>query len=282
MTKNIKNKYPKIGLALSGGSALGICHIGVIKALRENKISVDCVSGTSAGAIAAVCLAFGIPMKKMVDISKKVSWASVSKFGYSKMGINSNKPVGEMIDEIINGAKIEDAKIPLAIVATDVDTGQKIILKKGNVAEAIMASTCLPGFFIPVEIKGRKLVDGGLVENLPVSPLNEMKVDIKIGVNLKHWRKLKKSRNILDVIANSYSILTGAQEKFIPGQADILIEPHLERFFSSDFEKADELMEEGYRAANLVIPEIKSLINNKTKQQKGFFRKIIDFFSSRK
>jgi len=282
VTKNIKNKYPKIGLALSGGSALGICHIGVIKALRENKISVDCVSGTSAGAIAAVCLAFGIPMKKMVDISKKVSWASVSKFGYSKMGINSNKPVGEMIDEIINGAKIEDAKIPLAIVATDVDTGQKIILKKGNVAEAIMASTCLPGFFIPVEIKGRKLVDGGLVENLPVSPLNEMKVDIKIGVNLKHWRKLKKSRNILDVIANSYSILTGAQEKFIPGQADILIEPHLERFFSSDFEKADELMEEGYRAANLVIPEIKSLINNKTKQQKGFFRKIIDFFSSRK
>ena len=282
MTKNIKNKYPKIGLALSGGSALGICHIGVIKALRENKISVDCVSGTSAGAIAAVCLAFGIPMKKMVDISKKVSWASVSKFGYSKMGINSNKPVGEMIDEIINGAKIEDAKIPLAIVATDVDTGQKIILKKGNVAEAIMASTCLPGFFIPVEIIGRKLVDGGLVENLPVSPLNEMKVDIKIGVNLKHWRKLKKSRNILDVIANSYSILTGAQEKFIPGQADILIEPHLERFFSSDFEKADELMEEGYRAANLVIPEIKSLINNKTKQQKGFFRKIIDFFSSRK
>ena len=273
-----KKKYPKIGLALSGGSALGICHIGVIKAFRENKIPIDCVSGTSAGAIAAVCLAFGIPMKKMVDISKKVNWASISKFGYSRMGINSNHPVGEMISEIIDGAKIEDAKIPLAIMTTDVDSGEKIVLKKGSVAEAIMASTCLPGFFIPVEIKGKKLVDGGLVENLPISPLYKMKADIKIGVNLKHWRKLKKSHNVLDVIANSYSILTGAQEAFVPAQADILIEPHLEKFFTSDFKKADKLIEEGYRAAKFVMPQIKKLINDKREQQKGFFQKIADFF----
>lgn len=282
MPRRNKKKYPKIGLALSGGSALGICHIGVIKAFRENKIPIDCVSGTSAGAIAAVCLAFGIPMRKMVDISRKVNWANISKFGYSRMGINSNRPVGEMISEIIDGARIENAKIPLAIMATDVDSGEKVVLRKGNVAEAIMASTCLPGFFIPVEIKGKKLVDGGLVENLPISPLNKMKVDIKIGVNLKHWRKLKKSRNVLDVIANSYSILTGAQEAFIPAQADILIEPHLEKYITSDFKKADKLIEEGYKAAKLAMPQIKKLISDKKERKKGFFQKIVDFLGDGK
>lgn len=275
--KKNKKKYPKVGVAFSGGSALGIAHVGAIKAMMENKIPIDCVSGTSAGAVAAVCVAFGIPMKKMIDLAEKLSWSEVSRFGYSKMGLSSNRPVGEIIIEMIGNARIEDAYIPLAIMATNIDTGEKVILRKGNVAEAVMASACLPGVFIPVEIKRKKLVDGGLVENLPLSPLKKMGAEIRIGVNLGHWRTLKKSHNILEVITNSYSILTSTQSASIPGQAEVLIEPHLEKFTSSDFKKADALMEEGYRAAKLMMPEIKKQLFAQAVLSEGFFQKAIQF-----
>ncbi|HRZ95255.1 MAG TPA: patatin-like phospholipase family protein [Candidatus Moranbacteria bacterium] len=280
MFKKNKKKYPKIGVAFSGGSALGIAHVGVIKALMKNKIPIDFVSGTSAGAVAAVCVAFGVPLKKMIEVSERLSWSNVSRFGYSKMGLNSNRPVGEIIKELIGDVRIEDAYIPLAIVAANIDTGEEVVLRKGSVAEAVMASTCLPALFIPIKIKGKKLVDGGLVENLPLSPLKKMGAQLKIGVNLGHWRTLKKSHNILEVITNSYSILTRTQQAFIPGQAEILIEPHLEKFTSSDFKKADALMDEGYRAASLMIGEIKKRLNPEKEEVASFFEKIANFFKA--
>jgi len=278
MPEKNKKKPLKVGLALSGGSALGICHAGAIKALREHRITIDCVSGTSAGAIAAVCLAFGVPFKKMTEVTRELNWSNISTFGYSKMGINSNRPVGEIIRNLIGNARIEEAFIPLAIVATDIETGQEVILRKGNVAEAVMASTCIPGVFIPIDIKGRKLVDGGLTENLPLSPLKSMGVDVRIGVDLGRWRTLKKPHNIVEVITNSYSILTTSQNISIPAQAEILIEPHLEKFTSSDFEKYDQLLEVGYQATERKIAEIKKYLDVCPHKLESFGAKIINFF----
>ncbi len=275
-----KKIYPKVGLALSGGSALGISHIGAIKALSEHKIPIDCVSGTSAGAIAAVGLAFGIPTKKMIELSRNLNWSSISKFGYSRLGLNSNEPVCDIIREMIGRARIEDAQIPLAIIATNIDTGEKVILKKGSVAEAIMASTCLPGLFIPVKIKGKKLVDGGLVENLPLSPLKKMGAEVRIGVDLGHWRTYKKTRSVIDVVTNSYGILIKPQCFMTEHKAEILIEPHLEKFSPSDFDKVNELMEAGYRAAKLAMPEIRKQLGIGASDPERIFRKIVRFLNS--
>jgi len=199
--KNIKikkqNKFPKVGLALSGGSALGSVHIGVIKSLAKHKIPISCVSGTSAGAVIAACLAFDVPLEKIIKVSKKLSWSDISKFGYSKFGLKSNEPFGKMVRETIGDVRIENARIPLAIVATDIDTGEKVVFRKGSVVKALMASACIPAFFIPVRIGKKKLVDGGLVENLPMSTLRGMGAEIKIGVDLGHWRTRKKTKNIL-------------------------------------------------------------------------------------
>jgi NTE family protein len=278
MINKEKNNHPKIGLALSGGSALGMAHIGVIKSLSENSILIDCVSGTSAGAIAAACLAFEVPLEKMIEISKKINWSNISEFGYSKFGLNSNRPISEMIIEIMGDVKIEDAKIPLAIVATDIDTGEEVIFHEGNLTEAIMASTCLPGIFVPVEVKGKRLVDGGLIENLPLSPLKKMGAKIRIGVNLKHWNNYKKTSNVFDVISNSYNILSRSQDYSIANQAEIIIEPRLGKFDSSDFEKFDALLEEGYKASNRMIPKIKKYLNQDISNQNSFFQKIVNFF----
>jgi NTE family protein len=271
----------RVGLALSGGSALGIAHIGVVDALQKNNIAIDCVSGTSAGAIVASGLAFGVPLDKMIELSRELSWANLSRFGYSKLGLNSNKPVGAIIDEMIGrGARIEDAKIPLAIIATDIDTGEKIVFKEGSVAEAVMASTCLPGFFVPVKINNRRLVDGGLVENLPLSPLKEMGADICVGVDLGFFRNLKKARNIVDVITNSYSILLKPQDDLLSGKTEFLIRPHLEKFHSSDFKKSTNLIDLGYQSALEIIPKIKKCLKIKTEkeQPKSFWKKIYNLF----
>lgn len=280
MSKGKKQKQPKVGLALSGGSALGIAHIGAIKALRENKVPIDFLSGTSAGAIVATALAFGVPLKKMIEMSRRLSWSNLSRFGYSKLGLNSNAPVGDIISEMIGrGAKIEDAKIPLAIIATDIDTGEKVIFRKGSVAQAVMASTCLPGFFIPTKVGGKKLVDGGLTENLPLSPLKKMGAEIRIGVDLGHFRTFKKTHNILDVITNSYNILIKPQENISPHDAEVLIEPHLEAFHSSDFKKVDALMDAGYQATELMLPKIKKQLGVSPIKvaSKGFWKKVGDF-----
>ena len=279
MPKKKKRKCPKVGVAFSGGSALGIAHIGAIRALRENKIPIDCVSGTSAGAIVAAALAFGVPLEKMIELSSRLSWSNLAQFGYSKLGLNSNRLVGEIMIELVGDKKIEDALIPLAIIATDIDTGEKIIFRKGSVAEAIKASTCLPGFFIPTKIKGRKLVDGGLTENLPLSPLKRMGAEMRIGVDLGHFRTFKKTHNVLDVITNSYNILIKPQENIPAEDVEVLIEPHLEKFRSTDFKKVAELMQAGYHATKLKIPQIKKYLGRKEKVAlKSFWQKLVDFF----
>lgn len=271
---------PKVGLALSGGSALGISHIGALRCLIDRNIPIDFISGTSAGSVVAAAYAFGVPFEKMIEISRRLSWSNVSKFGYSKLGLNSNEPVGDIIEEMIGNAKIEDALIPLAIVATDIDTGEKVVFRKGSVAQAVRASTCIPAFFVPVEIGKRRVVDGGLVENVPMSPLKEMGADLLIGVNLGHWRTFKKTHNVLDVITNSYSIMLRPQMAPSFFEGSIMIDPHLEKYRASDFEKADDLMKVGYEAANKMVARIEKQLQEKEPVvQKGFLQKLKDFFS---
>lgn len=275
-----KRKKPmngvKVGLALSGGSAVGIAHVGAVRALREADITIGSVAGTSAGAVVAACVAFEIPEERMVEVSRRLSWSNISDFGYSKLGLNSNKPVGKLIEELIGDVLIEDAPIPLAIVATDIDTGEKIVFRKGNLAEAVMASTCIPGFFVPVEIGGRRLVDGGIVENLPLPSLSRSRTDVRIGVDLGYWRTIHAAKNVLDVVTNSYAILVRSQGGGSPAIRDdgIVVRPHLEGFTISDFKRMDELIDIGFRATRARIPAVRRRIVAKRLSPGRFFHRL--------
>jgi len=258
-SKNDKKRESgvKIGLALSGGSAVGIAHVGAVRALREAGIGISCIAGTSAGAVVASCVAFGVPDEKMIELSRKLSWSNVSSFGYSKLGLNSNRPVGDLVKKLVGDVLIEDALIPLAIVATDIDTGEKTVFRKGKLTEAVMASTCIPGYFVPVEIDGRRLVDGGIVENLPLASLRPMRPGIRVGIDLGYWRTLQKANSVLDVITNSYSILVDGQVSAPSDRDGIIVRPHLEGFSISDFKRMDELIGIGYKATRERIPAIR-------------------------
>lgn len=164
-----KSKNKKIALALGGGSVLGAVHVGILKAFEEHGIEIKALSGTSAGAIVASLYAFGIGAKEIEKIVLEFEWKNLSSLTLSKYGILSNEKIGEMIKRNIGEKNIEDAKIPLSMVAIDITTGEKVVLDKGSVSDAVMASTCVPGIFIPIEIGGRLLVDGGIIENIPLS-----------------------------------------------------------------------------------------------------------------
>lgn len=262
------SEQPKIGIALSGGSARGIAHIGVLQALMDHKIPIDCIAGTSAGAIVATGFAFGVPMEKLQEKANGLSWYSLPNFPTSALGLASNQSVKNIMEQFIGDADISEAKIPLAIVATNIETGEKVVYSKGNVSLAVRASACIPGLFVPVEIDGLKMVDGGLSESLPLSPLQNMKADIKIGVNVIHWHSVKKVTNIFDVLSNSVDIVAEHQKENPLDYADIIIEPNLSNYGPSDFSKTDAIVAEGYRAATLKIPEIKKLIEERKKSAK--------------
>ena len=277
MTQKTKNKKLKIGLALSGGGALGIAHVGALKALQENKIKIDCIAGTSAGAVVAACWAFGVSLDEMIEISKKLNWLKISKFGYSKLGLNSNKPVGKIIQDYIGDKDIQDAQIPLAIVATDIDTGEKVTFRSGNLAQAVMASACIPVFFAPVEIGKQNLLDGMLVENLPCSPLAAMGAQLEIGVDLAAKMAHKKTENVLDVVNNAYGIVARKQSAVFKGTDKIIIEPALEKFTLFDFKNPDELIAAGFEATEKMLPLIKRRATASKDKQLNSFEKFAKF-----
>lgn len=265
----IKNPgRPRVGLALSGGVARGIAHIGVLRALLEHNIPIDCISGTSAGAIVAASFAFRVPLEKLEEEARGLRWYSIIKLSTSKFGLVSNQEIEKRMEKLIGRVNIEDAEIPLAIVATDVETGDEVVMRKGKAALAVRASSCVPVLFIPVEMDDMKLIDGQISESLPLSPLGGMKADIVVGVDVNHWHSRKKVGNVLDVISNSIEILSSYKREHASHNADVLIEPAVSRYSASDFKRADDLIAEGYRAAVEKIPEIERLLNVKVKKSK--------------
>lgn len=281
MQNNDKPGQPKIGVALSGGTARGIAHIGVLQALMDSGIPIDCIAGTSAGAIVAAGFAFGVSMEKLREKSRSLHWYSISNFPTNPLGLVSNQSIETIMEEFIGYADISEARIPLAIVTTDIETGKEVVYTKGKASLLVRASACIPGIFAPVEVDNLKLVDGGLAESLPMSPLKKMGADIRIGVNVIHWHSSKKVNNVLDVMSNAIDIVAQHQKEHVADYADILIEPNLSNYGPSDFDKTDAIVAEGYRAATLKVPEIKKLIEQKkmAAKSKGFMEKIRSWFS---
>ena len=243
-----------MGLALGGGAALGAAHVGVLKAFTEKKILPDMISGTSIGAFVAAHLAFGTPVDEIEDIALELDWLDVTAFKISKMGLLTNKRLGKQIIEQIGMVTIEESKIPLCVIATDISSGEKMVLRKGPLHKAVMASSCLPGIFAPVEWDERLLVDGFLCENVPVSPLKKMGAKHIVAVDLTTNRDYKRPDDIIDVLSNTFDIGLNNMIKTQVKDQDIKwIQPKLSAFNKADTRQTKQLIEEGYKAAIEVL-----------------------------
>ncbi len=253
-SKYFQKSENKVGLALGGGAALGAAHVGVLKAFNEKKIKPVAVTGTSIGAFVAAHLAFGTPFEKLEEISLDLDWLDVSAFKLSKMGLLTNKRLGKKILDEIGKVNIEEAEIPLCMIATDISTGEKVVLREGPLHKAVMASSCLPGVFAPVEWDDKLLVDGFLCENVPIKPLKEMGANTIVAVDLTTNRDYKRPEDIIDVLSNTFDIgLNNMIKEQIEEEEITWIQPKLSAYNKADTRQTKQLIKEGYEAAMEVL-----------------------------
>ena len=252
----------KVGIALSGGAARGFAHLGVLKALVENDIPIDFISGTSAGSIAGAAFANGLSVAEIAEIGRKMSWFKMTGFSYSAKGLLSNASMGEFFRKNFPFDKFEDLPIPFAAVACDLETGEEVILKDGDLIEAVRASCAIPGVFAPVLRDGRILIDGGVIANVPTKAVRKLGAEIVIAVDVlasgaTYWGK---PSTLVGILFQSTMMLLRAASKAHHYRADVVIIPNIAHLRPDEIGKMDEFIKAGEEAALEKIDEIKALI----------------------
>lgn len=240
---------PTLGLALSGGAVLGCAHIGVLQALDECGIRVTHLAGTSIGALVAAFYASGCSGKEIQAIAEGLRWKDLARPSPSRLGLFSQDRLRATLRARFGDARIEDAAISTALVTTDISTGEKVVLTSGDLAEAASASACFPGIFLPVEWEGKLLVDGGLTEHLPVSPLKSWGVERIIAVDAFIGMTFQRPKTLVNLIKNSVDIVLVQGSRQVVEDVDLLIAPDLYRFSSTELRHIPEIVQEGYEAA---------------------------------
>lgn len=244
----------RIGVALGGGAAKGLAHIGVLQAFEEEGVRIDCISGTSIGALVASYYAFGKPVADIRQIGASLHLKKMINFTFKKRGFFSTEGIRELILRDLGEVRIEDARIPLAICTTDIITGEQVVFQKGCLADAVCASVAVPGLFVPVEIGGRMLVDGGIVENVPISPLESMGAGITVAVDLNGVKRYPIPDDVMDVIGNAIDIGMDLRTRQQIREADIVLSLDLSGYNRlGNEERAGALVEEGYRPMKQTI-----------------------------
>jgi NTE family protein len=247
----------RIGLALSGGAARGIAHVGVLQYLEEHKVKPCCIAGTSAGSIVGALYCSGKSVDELVEIAAKMTWKDLVKISFPHKGLIRSSLLYKILKEYIGEITFEELKIPLVVNAVDLIKGEEVVFEEGPVAEAVTASCSIPGIFSPFRLKNRLLVDGGLLDNVPSVHLINRDVDFVIAVNVIAQRPLRKEPdNIFEVLIQSYDILL--RQRDIPAEkhADILIEPELGEYSFWDTGKSKQLIRQGYKAAAAALDGI--------------------------
>ncbi|GAB6066574.1 patatin-like phospholipase family protein [Aquifex pyrophilus] len=247
-------KFEEINLVLSGGAAKGIAHIGVLKAINELGIRVRALSGVSAGAIVSVFYASGYSPEGMFSLLKRVNWLKLFKFKPPLKGLIGWEKAIRFLEEVLPYRRIEKLEIPTYICATDLYSGRALYLSEGSLIPALLGSCAIPGIFEPVEYKNYLLVDGGIVNNLPVEPFQESGIPT-VCVDVLPIEPEKDIKNILHILLRSFFLAVRSNSEKRKEFCDLVIVPELEEFTPLDVRKADQIMERGYIKALEVLSE---------------------------
>lgn len=237
----------KIGLALSGGGARGIAHIGVIKAMEELGVKPDVISGTSAGSIVAVLYANGMKPDDIFDVVSHLSIFRSVKMAWAWSGLLKMEGLQALLTKYIPENTFESLKIPLTVAATEIRLGEIRYFSSGELAPAVISSCSIPGIFDPVHFNGHLYVDGGLLDNLPTRPLRD-KCDFLIGSHCNHLTPDYDEHSLRAVIERSMLITVSANTTASRMLCDLVIEPpHMARYTVFEMAKAREIYDAGYK-----------------------------------
>ena len=256
---------PKVGVALGGGFARGIAHLGVLSVLEEEGIPVDYLAGTSAGAMLAIAYASGHPIHEIVEQARATRFKDFGNWKLSWLGLASNQKLAHYPRKFLGVSTFEELRIPLAIAATDLGSGEPVYFKSGALGPALRASCAYPGMFVPVEVDGRILVDGFLAAPVPVDALRKMGADVVIAIFLEAANN-RRPTSIVDVIGLSFAILQRHADLEWRRTADVVVEPIVKDFLWDDFEKTSELIAAGEIAGRAALPKIRAALTMKAGQ----------------
>lgn len=259
------NKTGSVGIAFGGGGARGIAHLGVYQRLVELGVPIHCVAGTSIGAIVGAIVAAG-NIEGALNWCHEPDWRKLPKLMFetslTSKALTPGRRIEDLLNELIPVGDFENLKIPFAAVATDLYTGEKIVMRNGNVLSAVRASMSIPGVFPPVERDGRVLVDGQLSDPVPVSVCRAMGAEtvIAVDINPPHSASDKKpySRfNMVDVLTSTLNILNRrlTDRGFTENPPEILVQPKVGDVLALDFRHADRLVEIGRLAVDQMIAQ---------------------------
>ncbi|MBZ5539677.1 MAG: patatin-like phospholipase family protein [Acidobacteriia bacterium] len=259
---------PRIGLALSGGFARGIAHIGVLRVLRAANIPIDCVAGTSVGSLLGAVYCAGTPLEEMERIARETTFADFGRWTPSWLGLATNKRMETYLERLTSVRTFEEMVTPFAIAATDLNAGVAAYYTRGPVGPPMRGSCAYPGLFVPVQYEGRTLVDGFLAAPVPVEGALLLGADIVIAVYLEAGN-VANARTVGDVISRSFNIIQGHADLVWRQQADVLIEPDVSPFVWDDFTQTPELVAAGEAAAMRALPQIRAKIAAFRKEAAG-------------
>ena len=289
---------PKIGLVLSGGAARGLAHVGVLKALEEQGIHIDAIAGTSMGAVIGGLYASGykideleklalsidwqealsdsparedVPFRRKQDdrdflVRQKLSFRDDGSLGLP-LGVIQGQNLALLLESLLaHSSDVRDfdkLPIPFRAVATDIVSGEKVVFRKGHLPQVIRASMSIPAVFAPVEINGQLLVDGGMVDNIPVDVAREMGVDLVIVVDIgTPLRGRKELNTVFDILNQSITLMTRSNSEVQLATLkpdDVLIKPSLASIGATDFGRSEEIINAGYRATQILENRLASL-----------------------
>ncbi len=252
----------RIGMALGGGAARGLAHLGVLRFLEREQVPLHALAGVSVGSIIAAGIAAGLDSKQLLETARTVDWKTIGGWSFSVKGFNRNDRMEKWLHESLPVRRFEELRIPLRVVATDLHTGEPVVFESGDLATAIRASCAIPGLYVPVEVDGRLLADGYLSCNLPVAQVKGMGVDVvlasAIGLEVSGAVKLN---NIYQILMRSFSILSASAQQGHFRGADVVFHPQVESYSWADIESAPQLLELGEQEAEARREELEEALN---------------------
>jgi NTE family protein len=248
----------KIALALGGGAARGFAHIGVIKALEAQGIVPDIVVGTSAGSVVAALYASGMSGFDLQNLALQMEEAMVTDWTLPNRGVLKGEALQAFINQKVNNKPIQQLQKPLGVVATDLQSGELVLFRRGNTGMAVRASSAVPGMFQPVGIGARDYVDGGLTSPVPAQSARAMGADFVIAVDISNVNRAERLVGTLDVLLQTFSIMGHAISRHELEDADVVIRPLTGSVSSTDFAGRHLAILEGEKAAAAAMPALKA------------------------
>jgi NTE family protein len=253
-----------IGLALGGGFARGFAHLGVLQVLEQKRIPISCIAGTSVGSILGAAYASGAPLARIIATCRTLRFRDIARWRVSRLGLASNQRLGELIERVFDSRQFEDLRIPMAVVATDLNSGEPVVLNHGSLVDAIRASCAFPGLFEPVEIGTRCLADGGLVAPVPTRAARDLGADFVLGISVGMQDGHRGSpTNVFQVMTRAVSAAQKHQLEVWERHADLVLRPDVQSIAWDQFERADEAIEAGAAITRLALPRIEKYLDQK-------------------